>query len=122
MSTIETLLTRNLLEVFGERDPARRAAAIQALYKPDAVFSDPHGRHVGHQALETAVATLQGRLPDHVFTEIGEPQVLQDSGRLAWAFGPAGDPSRITGLDVVVVEDDRIAALYTFLDPARTPA
>jgi hypothetical protein len=115
-TTIETLLTRNLHEVFGERDPAKRAATIQALYSPDIVFSDPHGRQVGHRALEQAVATLQARLPDHVFTEIGGPDMLQDSGRLAWAFGPPEDPRRITGLDVIVVEAGRIAALYTFLD------
>ena len=118
-TTIETLLTRNLHEVFGERDPVRRAAAIRDLFAPDAVFSDPHGRQVGHEALEAAVAALQAKLPDYVFTEIGGPDVLQDSGRLAWAFGPLDDRLRITGLDVIVVEAGRIAALHTFLDPAR---
>ncbi len=117
MSTpIETLLTRNLHDVFGERDPARRAAAIQALLSPDIVFSDPHGRQVGHQALEAAVTALQAKLPGYVFTVISGPDVLQDSGRLAWAFGPPEDPRRITGMDVVVVRGERIAALYTFLD------
>jgi hypothetical protein len=115
-TTIETLLTRNLHEVFGQPDPAKRAAAIQTLYSPDVVFSDPHGRQVGHQALEQAVATLQGKLPGYIFTEISGPDVLQDSGRLAWAFGPPEDPRRITGMDVIVVEAERIAALYTFLD------
>jgi len=115
-TTIETLLRRNLHEVFGEHDPARRAAAIQALFSPDIVFSDPHSRQVGHQALEAAVAALQAKLPGYVFTEVSGPDVLQDSGRLAWAFGPLEDPQRITGLDVVVVEAGRIAALYTFLD------
>jgi hypothetical protein len=118
-TTIETLLTRNLHEVFGERDPARRAAAIRDLFAPDSVFSDPHGRQVGHQALEAAVAALQAKLPGYRFTEIGGPDVLQDSGRLAWAFGPPEDPQRITGLDVAVVEGGRIAALYTFLDAPR---
>lgn len=116
---IEILLTRNLHEVFGERDPTRRAAAIAALHAPEVVFSDPHGRQVGHQALEAAVAALQARFPDHVFSEIGAPDVLSDGGRLAWAFGPLDDPRRITGLDVIVVEGDRIAALYTFLDNPR---
>jgi hypothetical protein len=44
------------------------------------------------------------------------PQSLQDSGRLAWSFGPPEEPERVTGLDVIVVRGDRIAALYTFLD------
>ena len=39
--TISTLLTRNLQDVFGENDPARRRAAIDELWTEDAVFYDP---------------------------------------------------------------------------------
>src|ERR1700752_4791599 len=38
--SISTLLTRNLQEVFGENDPARRRAAVQELYTEDGVFYD----------------------------------------------------------------------------------
>jgi hypothetical protein len=117
--TIETLLKRNLHEVFGQRDPARRAAAIEALFTPDCVFSDPHGHYVGRAALDDAVIALQERFSGPAFSEIGAPEALQDSGRLAWSFGPPNDPQRVTGLDVIVVNAGRIAALYTFLNPAR---
>jgi len=36
-----TLLTRNLQDVFGENDPARRHAAIDEIFTEDAVFYDP---------------------------------------------------------------------------------
>jgi hypothetical protein len=49
---IETLLNRNLPEVFGEGDPARRRAAIQELYTEDCVLYAPPGTFVGHDALE----------------------------------------------------------------------
>ena len=117
-SSIETLMIRNLHEVFGERDPARRWAAIEAIFASDCLFSDPEGRHLGRRALEEAVVTLQARFPGHVFSQIGGVDALQDSGRLAWAFGPPHEARRITGLDVVVVSAGRIAALYTFLDRA----
>jgi hypothetical protein len=116
VSTIEKLLTRNLFEVFGERDLARRQAAIKELYAEGSVFSNPHGRHLGHEALDGAIASLDERLPDYVFKNMSAPQSLQDSGRLAWSFGPPEEPERVTGLDVIVVRGDRIAALYTFLD------
>jgi hypothetical protein len=116
-NSIETLLVRNLVEVFGERDPARRATAIETLFDRECVFSDPRGRHIGHRELDDAVASLQAQFPDHVFSQIGGVDALQDSGRLAWAFGPPQEPRRITGLDVVVVSAGRISALYTFLDP-----
>ena len=115
--TIENLLVRNLHEVFGERDPSRRTTAIEAIFDRDCLFSDPHGRHVGHRGLEDAVVAHHAQFPDHVFSQIGSVDARQDSGRLAWAFGPPDEPRRITGLDVVVVNAGRISALYTFLDP-----
>lgn len=47
---IETLLNRNLPEVFGEGDPARRRAAIRQLYTEDCVLYVPPGIFVGHDA------------------------------------------------------------------------
>jgi hypothetical protein len=38
---ISTLLTRNLQEVFGENDAARRRVAVEELYTEDGVFYDP---------------------------------------------------------------------------------
>jgi hypothetical protein len=48
MSSISTLLTRNLHDVFGENDPARRRAAIDEIFTEDGVFYDPtKGAHRG---------------------------------------------------------------------------
>lgn len=118
--SIENLLLRNLHGVFGERDPARRKTAIEAIFDRDCLFSDPHGRHVGHRALEAAAAALQAQFPDYIFSQIGKPDAIADSERLAWAFGPPQEPHRITGLDVVIVNAGRISALYTFLDQPGT--
>jgi hypothetical protein len=62
------------------------------------------------------VTSLLTQFPDHVFTERGRADTLQDSGRLAWACGPPDQLQKITGLDVIVLENGRIAALYAFLD------
>ena len=50
VSGIETLLDRNLPEVFGEGDPARRRSAIQELYTENCVLYVPPGTFVGHDA------------------------------------------------------------------------
>jgi len=47
---IHELLHRNLQEVFGEGDPARRRAAIEELYTDDCVLCVPPGVFVGHDA------------------------------------------------------------------------
>jgi hypothetical protein len=38
------LLTRNLHDVFGENDPARRRGAIDEIIAENCVFYDPKGR------------------------------------------------------------------------------
>ena len=114
--TIESLLTRNLLEVFGEGDAVKCRSAIAALWAEDGVFADPYGRYVGHGALDDAVSQLHARFPGFVFTPIGAPQSFYDVGRLAWGHGPVGEPPKVTGLDVITVRDGRIVTLYAFID------
>ena len=41
--SISTLLIRNLADVFGENDPARRRAAIDEIFTEDGVFYEPKG-------------------------------------------------------------------------------
>jgi hypothetical protein len=45
-----------------------------------------------------------------------EPQALHNAGRLAWGSGPRGEKLDYTGLDVIIVRGDKIAALHAFLD------
>jgi len=44
--SISTLLTRNLHDVFGENDPARRRAAIDEIFTEDCVFYEPNGGRI----------------------------------------------------------------------------
>ena len=113
---IETLLLRNLQEVFGEGDPAHRRAAVEELYAEDCTVHLPIGRYVGRQALDQVAGELRAGHPRFVYTPHSTPQAVQDGGRLAWGSGPAGGPPRYTGLDVIIVRDGKIAALYVFLD------
>lgn len=47
----------------------------------------------------------------------GELQALHNGGILAWGSGPKGEAPDYTGLDLVIVRDGKIAALYVFLNP-----
>jgi hypothetical protein len=115
-ASVEYLLKQNLHAVFGERDSDKRRAVIANIWKDDGVFIDSDGPHVGHKAIDEAVENLLRRFPDFVFTELGDIDAFHGNGRLAWGFGPPGMPPKVTGLDVVVVTEDRLSALYTFLD------
>jgi len=62
--SIATLLTRNLQEVFGENDPARRRAAVQELYTEDGVFYDPSkGIYRGRDEIDRIAGRDQGYPP-----------------------------------------------------------
>jgi SnoaL-like domain len=113
---IHELLNRNLQEVFGEGDAARRRATIEELYTADCVLSVPPGVFVGHDALDKFAGDLRATHPHFVYTPQGEPQALHDAGRLAWGSGRRGQKPDYTGLDVIITRGDKIAALYVFLD------
>ena len=106
---ITELVYRNLQEVFGEGDPARRHAAIEEFYTDDCALYVPDGVLVGHDALDKFAGELRATHPNFVYTPHGEPQALHNAGILAWGSGPKGEPPEYTGLDVVVVsrEQDR---------------
>ena len=111
------LLYRNLQEVFGEGDAARRRAGIEDFYTEDCVLYVPPGVFVGHDALDKFAGDLRATHPHFAYTPHGEAQALHNGGILAWGSGPRGKPPDYTGLDVIIVRDERIAALYVFLNP-----
>ena len=113
---IETLLNRNLPEVFGEGDATRRRAVIQELYTEDCVLHVPPGTFIGHEALDKFAGDLRATHPHYVYTPHGPPQVLHNAGRLAWGSGPKGEAPFYTGVDFIIARDGKIAELYVFLD------
>jgi hypothetical protein len=117
---IETLIKRNLHEVFGQRDAKKRREAIDELWTEDCVFIDHDGKSQGRDELDRAVAALHRRFPDSVFGELRPVDLLHESGRLAWSYGRPGQKP-IKGVDVALVRDGRISLMLTFLDevPAK---
>ena len=110
------LMERNLLEVFGQRDSTRRAAVIAELYTADCTFFEAEEQVTGREALNAKVGSILKDAPGFVFRAVGPVQVNHDLGRLRWQLGPAGAPPVVTGTDIAVFEQERIRALYTFLD------
>ena|SRR5258706_10782939 len=117
MSSISTLLTRNLQDVFGEGDPARRRAAIDELFTEDGVFYDPmSGAHRGRDEIDRIAGEVRAMHPDFQYQPIAEPEELGDSGRIRWLSGRPGEARAYAGTDFIIARDGRIAALYLFFD------
>src|SRR5262249_54110807 len=92
---IINLLYRNLQEVLGEGDAARRRAAIEDLYTEDCVLYVPPDVFVGHDALDKFAGDLRAAHPQFVYTPHGEPQPMHNAGILAWGSGPKGEVPRL---------------------------
>ena len=117
MATISTLLTRNLLEVFGENDAARRRAAIDELFAEDGVFYDPNkGVYRGRDEIDRVAAAIRATHPDFRYEPIAEPEEVGNGGRVKWVSGRPGEAPAYAGTDFIVARDGRIAALYLFFD------
>ena len=111
------LLHSNLYEVFSERDPERRWAAIGRTYTEDVKFIDPDGEFVGWQALsDQAQKLLDGLLAGYVFEEDGPKYVGTDMAALAWRIGPPGKPIA-RGIDIMTIRDGRASVVRTLIAP-----
>ncbi|PZF56917.1 nuclear transport factor 2 family protein [Curtobacterium sp. MCBD17_013] len=121
MASVDDLLTANLHAVFGQRDASARAAAAQDAYADDVVFTDPEGSVTGRDALLGKAAGLLDEAPaEFVFAEDGPRYLSGTAGALAWAFGPVDAPVA-RGIDVITVQEGRIATLLTILTDEAPP-
>ena len=76
-NSISTLMIRNLRDVFGENDPARRRAAIDELYTEDCVFYDPtKGVYRGRDEIERVAGAIKATHPDFRY----QPCLLKNLG------------------------------------------
>ena len=115
--SISTLLTRNLDDVFGENDPARRRAGIDEMFTDDCVFYDPMGGvYRGRDEIDRIAGAVRATHPEFRYQPIAEPEELGDGGRVPWVAGRPGEAPAYAGTDFIIARDGQIAALYFFID------
>ena len=117
---ISTLLTRNLHEVFGEGDPARRRATIEEIFTEDCVFCDTRGVYRGRDEVDRIAGAIRATHPDFQYTPTAEPEELHNAGRIRWVSSRPGEAPAYAGTDFIIARDGRIAALYLFFDSLVT--
>ena len=109
------LLYVNLHEVFSERDPQKRRAAIERTYGEDVRFIDPEDEVVGRQALNDRAQKILDDAPeDFVLEEDGLAYVSADTAVQPWRFGPPGSPV-VRGIDILTVRDGLVSVVHTLI-------
>jgi hypothetical protein len=105
--SISTLLIRNLHDVFGENDSARRRAAIGEIFTED---------HRGRDEIDRVAGAIKATHPDFRYQPIAGPEELGNGGRIQWVSGHPGEAPAYAGTDFIIARDGRIAAVYLFFD------
>jgi len=119
MTTTAKLLEDSLLVIWNDRNAERRLEAMVKIYAPNIHFyeSNTGDAIVGHQAMNELISKLQSEWPIEFQFELNKPSQVNNTIQLiSWNLGPAGVPPVATGMDVAVVDNDLITALYLFLD------
>ncbi|MFB6874950.1 nuclear transport factor 2 family protein [Streptomyces sp. NPDC056323] len=117
------LMRVNLLEVFDEPDPHRRATVIAENYAEDVVWHEPDRINRGRADLARRAAELRAANPDWVFRPAGAASGLDDIGHLGFQYGPAdGRPPMVSGMDIARTRHGVIIELYTIVTEIRRPS
>ena len=119
---IATLIDRNLQDIFGEGDDARRWAVAAEIYADDIVFAEPHGVYRGRDEIVRIAGVIRAKHPSFRYRVIAPVEVLPgDVARARWVSGAPGEPPAYAGTDVVLAKDGKITAIYMFFDGLPDP-
>jgi SnoaL-like domain len=105
------------LDVWNETNPARRAAAVAALFAEDCEYTDPLATARGVSAVDRMLQGVQEQLPGFNFSLVGKVDSHHEQVRFTWQAAPEGATEPvIVGSDVMLLAAGRILRVYGFLD------
>lgn len=119
MTATAKLLEDSLLVIWNDRNADRRLEEMQRIYAPDIHFFESNDGEpiVGYEAINAVISKLQAEWPIEFVFELNKPsQVNHASQLISWNLGFKGVEPVATGMDVAIIENDRIQSLYLFLD------
>ena len=111
------IITRYLAS-FNETDADRRRELLDELYRSNSTYTDPHVDLRGPEQIDSFIAQTQERFPGFTFTLGGAIDAHHEQARFQWNAGPADEPDRYVGFDVIVTDGGRIRSVYGFMDTA----
>ena len=115
----EKLLENSLLTIWNDRNPASRLVAMSQVYAADIIFYETNEGQaiIGYEAINELIAGLQSQWPSEFeFELIGPARVNHQVQHIAWRLGIPGQAPAATGMDVALIDHDKIKSLHLFLD------
>ncbi len=118
MKNTGKLLEDSLLIIWNNRDAQRRMDAMKEIYAPNILFYETNeGPAIeGHQAINDLINALQSKWPlEFQFTLIAWKENHQVQ-HISWTLGIPGQTPAASGMDIAIIEDQKIKSLHLFLD------
>jgi hypothetical protein len=108
------------LAAWNERDAARRRALIAMVWTEDAMYVDAHRRGVGHDGIDSMIATAQSQFNGYVLRLASSIEAHNCYVRFSWAAGGTPEaPLYLGGTDFgMVAPDGRLKTIAGFVDAA----
>lgn len=115
VSEIQSLVEQHL-NIWNERDKSKRSDLLKQVYADNVEMVDVHFVAVGHTAINGFVESLQEKNPAFRFSHVRPVTTHHNIARLYWQVGSPEKPDAVTGMDLFVFENGKVARLYVFVD------
>lgn len=111
-------LVQRHLEIWNEKDQARRNAAMAEIYAKNIEMIDRSFIATGNEEISKFVEEVQKKNPDFKFMSKsveGHHNII----RFYWQFGSISKPAAVTGMDLFVLENGKVKKIYVFVDDVK---
>lgn len=109
-------IIKDHLSIWSDPNETERRTAIGKIYADDIKLVDPFFAFNGIEKMNGFINDLQVKYPGYIFSTAGNYISHHNIIKFDWNFGPENDPKKITGTDVMVLENARIKTLYIFIN------
>ena len=119
MKNTSKLLEDSLLIIWNDRNAQRRMDVMKEIYAPDIVFYETNeGAAIeGYQAINDLITALQSTWPlEFQFKLIAPLKVNHQIQHISWTLGIPGQTPAASGMDIAIIENQKIKSLHLFLD------
>lgn len=112
-------LVEKHLTLWNESNPEKRKEIIKSIYSPDIEMVDRHFVARGYEQVDSFIQDLQKKSPDFRFSHVKPVDTHHNIARLFWQVGSKAKPDVVTGMDLFVVENGKVAKLYVFVNEGK---
>lgn len=108
------------MDTWSDPDPVRRLERVRRCWRPDGELVSPPLRARGHAGIAALLGAMQEHYPGHVLVRTSRVDAHHDTFRAAWEIQAPDGSAVLAGIDVGVVDDDRMLVRLTgFFGPTR---